>query len=152
MTKRKTAVIDSFGERLAALRKAAGYTQVEFAAETQITQRMVAYYEAPEAQPPAHLLPQMAQVLGVDVNVLLGLETSRAPKRVATTRLERRLLEVDKLEPRAKRQITALIDSFIEAQKLKQQLGGRANGRNTTNTRSAGAASRSRPSPQEATA
>lgn len=52
---------DSFGERLAQLRKAAGYTQVEFAAEIGITQRMVAYYEAPDAQPPAHLLPQMAQ-------------------------------------------------------------------------------------------
>jgi transcriptional regulator with XRE-family HTH domain len=38
-------------------------TQVAFAAEVGVTQRMVAYYEAPNAQPPAHLLPQMAQVL-----------------------------------------------------------------------------------------
>ncbi|WP_405029680.1 hypothetical protein [Methylibium sp.] len=29
-----------------------------------MTQRVVPYYEAPNAQPPAHLLPQMAQVLG----------------------------------------------------------------------------------------
>ena len=65
MSKRKTDMIENFGERLASLRKAAGYTQVEFAAEVGITQRMVAYYEAPNAQPPAHLLPQMAQVLGV---------------------------------------------------------------------------------------
>ena len=55
MPKRKTNVIESFGGRLAQLRKAAGYTQVEFAAEIGITQRMVAYYEAPGAQPPAHL-------------------------------------------------------------------------------------------------
>ena len=44
--------------------QAANYTQLEFAAEVGITQRVVPYYEAPNAQPPAHLLPQMAQALG----------------------------------------------------------------------------------------
>jgi transcriptional regulator with XRE-family HTH domain len=121
MSKRKTPVMHSFGERLAQLRKTAGYTQVEFAAELDITQRMVAYYEAPDAQAPAHLLPQMAQVLGVSVDVLLGLSEIRNPKRIATNRLERRLLEIDKFDARAKRQITQLLDSFIEAEKLKQQ-------------------------------
>ena len=77
MSKRKTDVIENFGERLAQLRKAAGYTQVEFAAEVGITQRMVAYYEVPNAQPPAHLLPQMAQVLGVGADVLLGMARPR---------------------------------------------------------------------------
>lgn len=126
MSKRKTPVMQSFGERLAQLRKTAGYTQVEFAAELDITQRMVAYYEAPDAQAPAHLLPQMAQVLGVSVDVLLGLSEQRSPKRIATNRLERRLLEIDKFDPKAKRQITQLLDSFIEAEKLKQQMKARA--------------------------
>ena len=40
MSKRKTNVIESFGERLAQLRYAACYTQIEFAAELGITQRM----------------------------------------------------------------------------------------------------------------
>ena len=129
MSKRKTPVMQSFGERLAQLRKTAGYTQVEFAAEVDITQRMVAYYEAPDAQPPAHLLPQMAQVLGVGVgvDVLLGLSEQRSPKRIATNRLERRLLEIDKFDAKAKSQITQLLDSFIEAEKLKQRF-------NTSNT------------------
>lgn len=125
MSKRKTPVMQSFGERLAQLRKTAGYTQVEFAVEVGITQRMVAYYEAPDAQAPAHLLPQMAHVLGVSVDVLLGLSEQRNPKRIATNRLERRLLEIDKFDPKAKRQITQLLDSFIEAEKLKQQMKAR---------------------------
>lgn len=129
MSKRKTAAMQSFGERLAQLRKTAGYTQVEFATEVGVTQRMVAYYEAPDAQPPAHLLPQMAQVLGVSVDVLLGLSELRSPKRIATNRLERRLLEIDKFDPKAKRQITQLLDSFIEAEKLKQQMKSRTNPR-----------------------
>lgn len=115
-----TLLIQSFGERLAQLRKTAGYTQVEFAAELGITQRMVAYYEAPDAQAPAHLLPQMTQVLGVSVNVLLGVSEQRSPKRIAINRLERRLLEIDKLDGKAKRQIAQLLDSFIEGEKLKQ--------------------------------
>lgn len=126
MSKRKTQEMEGFGPRLASLRKAAGYTQVEFAAEVAITQRMVAYYEAPDAQAPAHLLPQMATALGVSVDVLLGLAAPRSPKKIATNRLERRLLEIEKLDPKAKRQITQLLDSFIEGQKLKQRATQRA--------------------------
>jgi transcriptional regulator with XRE-family HTH domain len=58
MSKGETDVIERFGERLAQVRKATGYTQVEFAAGVGITQRMLACYEAPNAQPPEHLLPQ----------------------------------------------------------------------------------------------
>ena len=122
MPKRKTEVVQSFGARLAQLRKAAGYTQVEFAAAIDITQRMVAYYEAPNANPPAHLLPRIAQALGVGVDVLLGVAAPRRPKQLATNRLERRLLEIEKLDPKAKRQLTQLLDTFIESEKLKARL------------------------------
>jgi len=121
MSNRRTDVIDAFGERLATLRKAAGYTQVEFAAEVGVTQRMVAYYEAPGAKPPAHLLPQMAQVLGVGADVLLGMAQPRQVKRQPPNGLARRLLEIEKLDPKAKRQITQLLDTFIEREKLKQR-------------------------------
>ncbi len=122
MSKRKTNVIKNFGPRLAQLRKAAGYTQVEFAAEVGITQRMVAYYEAPGAQPPAHLLPQMAQALGVGADVLLGMAQPRKVKRLASIGLERRLLAIEKLDPKAKRQITQLLDTFIERETLKKRV------------------------------
>lgn len=114
--------MERFGERLAQLRNTAGYTQVEFAVEVGITQRMVAYYEAPGAQPPAHLLPQMSQALGVGVDVLLGLVSPRRTNKIATNRLERRLSEIEKLDPKAKRQITQLLDTFIEREKLKQRV------------------------------
>lgn len=122
MLKRKTDVIESFGQRLAQLRKDAGYTQVEFASEVGITQRMVAYYEAPDARPPAHLLPQMAQVLAVSVDVLLGVSQPRRSKKLAANRLERRFLEIEKLDPKAKRQIMKFVDTFIEREKLKQRI------------------------------
>jgi len=127
MSKRRTQAVEDFGQRVAQLRKTAGYTQVEFAAEVGITQRMVAYYEVPDGQAPAHLLPQMARALGA--SVLLGLAAPRAPKKIALNRLERRLLEIEKLDLKAKRQITQLLDSFIQAQKLKQRVGQRSTAR-----------------------
>ncbi len=122
MPKRKTDVMQSFGGRLAELRKAAGYTQVEFATAVGITQRMVAYYEAPEANAPAHLLPQMAEALGVSVDVLLGTKPPKRVKQLATNRLERRLMEIEKLDSKAKRQIVQLLDTFIEHEKLKRKM------------------------------
>ena len=55
---------------LATLRKAAGFTQTELANELGISQRMVAYYEQPDVTPPAHLLPGIAQMLGVSIDTL----------------------------------------------------------------------------------
>jgi transcriptional regulator with XRE-family HTH domain len=116
----------SFGPRLAALRKAAGFTQVELAAELGISQRMVAYYESPNATPPANLLPQIASVLGVSIDELFG----RAPKRrlvkqEGDSRLRRRLLAIEKLDAAEKRQVLQLIDAFIERGQLKRKAESR---------------------------
>ncbi len=142
MSKRKTGANESFGERLASLRKTAGYTQARFAAEAGITQRMVAYYEAPGAPPPAHLLPQMAQVLGVGADVLLGMaQPPRKVKRPAANSLERRLLEIENLDPGARRQIVRLLDTFIEREKLGQRVDSQTRARRNrgTNTSTQGA-------------
>ena len=102
-----------------------------------ITQRMVAYYEAPGAQPPAHLLQQMAQVLGVGADVLLGMAQPRKVKRLATNSLERRLLEIEKLDPKAKRQITQLLDTFIEREKLEQRVDSQTRAQRNPTTQGA---------------
>ena len=112
----------AFGPRLAKLRKEAGYTQVEFAQAVGVSQRMVAYYEAPEAMPPAHLLPAMSQVLGVSADVLLGTAPTRRAAKVVTSRLERRLQQIEKLDAAEKRQILQLIDAFIERSQLRRKV------------------------------
>lgn len=111
-----------FGERLAKLRKAAGITQTAFAEEVGISQRMMAYYEGPTAHPPANMLPTMARTLGVSVDTLLGLETSKRRAKATDTRLVRRLQEIEKMGATEKRQILQIIDTFIERDKLKQRV------------------------------
>lgn len=118
---------DSFGPRLAQLRKVAGYTQIELAAELGISQRMVAYYESPQAAPPATLLPQIAATLGISIDELFGRVTRRRlAKQEGDSRLRRRLLAIEKLDTTDKRQVLQLIDAFIERGQLKRKAESRA--------------------------
>ena len=103
------------------MRKTAGYTQVEFAQEAGISQRMVAYYESPEALPPSALLPQMAKALGVTADVLLGIQSMKKTMKPRNDRLHRRLQQVEQLNPAEKRQVLQLLDAFIERGKLKKE-------------------------------
>ena len=118
---------NGFGTRLASLRKAAGFTQVELAAELGVSQRMVAYYEGPNATPPANLLPQIATALGVSIDALFGLDTQkrRLVKQDGDSRLRRRLMAIEKLEAADKRQVLQLLDAFIERGQLKRKMENR---------------------------
>lgn len=112
----------NFGQRLAELRKAAGFTQVELAAELGISQRMVAYYESPSATPPANLLPAIATALGVSIDDLFGRTPKRRlVKQEGDSRLRRRLLAIEKLDMAEKRQVLQLLDAFIERGQLKRK-------------------------------
>ncbi len=82
---------------------------------------MMAYYKSPTAHPPAKLLPIMASTLGVSVDALLGLETSKRRAKATDTRLARRLLEIEKMDVRQKRQLIQFLDTFIENAKFKRK-------------------------------
>jgi transcriptional regulator with XRE-family HTH domain len=104
---------ESFGERLARLRQAAGYSQRELAAELGISQRMVAYYEGETEYPPAHLLPVLAQTLAVSTDQLLGVAPAKANGRGQDTRLWRRFRQIEKLPPAERKPIIQVLDAFL---------------------------------------
>lgn len=112
-----------FGERLAALRRAAGYTQTELAEEIGTTQRMLAYYEGQSDYPPVHLLPALAQALGVSTDALLGVATL---KRTTSPRgrLHRRLAQLEAMPPKTKRQVLQVLETFLDRERLKKQVAG----------------------------
>ncbi|MCC7047865.1 MAG: helix-turn-helix transcriptional regulator [Alphaproteobacteria bacterium] len=120
MTKYIAPEGEGFGERLAQLRKAAGYTQEQLAAELGISRRRIAYYEAESDHPPANLLADLARVLNVPVEALLSDgAVSRKGKLSLSPRLERRLKQIERLSPRPKQQLLSIIDSFIAAEQLR---------------------------------
>ena len=119
---------EAFGPRLASLRKAAGYTQEEFAEAIGVSRRVIGYYEAESADtPPGSMLVAIAQVLTVSVDELLGLK--RLPKGKAfrgphgNSRLMRKLKQLEQL-PKAQQQ--AVIQHIDP---LSQTHGGEGKGK-----------------------
>lgn len=119
---RNPSTPNGFGARLAQLRKNAGITQTAFAEEIGVSQRMMAYYEGPTANPPANLLPAMAKTLDVSIGALLGTETSRRKAKASDNRMQRRLQQIANLPTGERRQLLQLVDTFIEHGKLKQRI------------------------------
>lgn len=126
MTKYAHPQAQGFGGRLAQLRKAAGFTQTQLAHELGISRRRIAYYEAESDHPPANLLADLARVLNLSTDQLLGSALVKQPaKNTLSPRLERRLKQIERLSPKPKQQLLSLIDTFIEAEALKQRNGAR---------------------------
>ena len=122
MTKYAHAQGQGFGPRLAALRKAAGFTQHQLADELGISRRRIAYYESESEHPPANLLADLARVLNVSTDQLLtDAPVKRQAKATLSPRLERRLKQIERLSPKSKQQLMTIIDTFIEAEALKQR-------------------------------
>lgn len=113
---------EGFAARLAKLRKAAGFTQEQLAAELGISRRRIAYYESESDHPPAALLSELARVLNTTVDELLGsAPAKRKPRSVSLSpRLERRLKQIETLSPKPKQQLLSIIDTFIAAEQNRR--------------------------------
>ena len=121
MSKLKVNESIPFGERMAKLRYKAGYSQRDLARETGISQRMIAYYEKQAQYPPTHVLPILADALGVTVDQMLGLDKIKSNEKNKDMRLWRRFSKIEKLDPKEKRQIMMLLDTFIEKDRLREK-------------------------------
>lgn len=113
--------IESVGERIARLRNERGYSQRDFAIETGISHRMIAYYEKQAQNPPTHVLPILAKALGVSIDQLFGMEKIKADGKNKDMRLWRRFSQIERLDTKEKRQVIQLLDTFIEKERLKKQ-------------------------------
>ncbi len=120
MTKYAHPEGEGFGERLAQLRKTAGYTQEQLATELGVSRRRIAYYEAESDHPPASLLTELARVLNTSTDVLLGNVRERRTRAAPLSpRLERRLRQIERLGPKPKQQLLSIIDTFIAAAQVQ---------------------------------
>jgi transcriptional regulator with XRE-family HTH domain len=119
----QNATDEAFGLRMARLRKTAGYSQRELAKELGISQRMVAYYESQSEHPPAHLIPRLVALFGLSTEELLGIKPIKLAKPAANQRLLQRMLRIEKLPIKEKKQLLALIDAFLERDAFAKKAG-----------------------------
>jgi len=109
---------ETFGQRLARLRKARGYSQTELGELLGVSQRVMTYYECQTERPPAHLLPHLAEALGITVDELLGVRRGRETPAPRHTRLWRKLREIEKLPAGDRKAVLRVLDGLLARQKL----------------------------------
>jgi len=101
------------GKHLATLRKESGLTQMEVAKALGIPQRTVSFHEREANYLPSNLIEPLAELLGISVEVLLGIEADDGKKRGPKSRLERQFEEIQKL-PRPKQEfISKLLGEIL---------------------------------------
>lgn len=64
----------NFGLKLKSLRKEAGMTQSELAAQLNITKSVISYYELSERTPSPDVLIKLSAIFHVSADYLLGIE------------------------------------------------------------------------------
>ncbi|MBN2197235.1 MAG: helix-turn-helix transcriptional regulator [Polyangiaceae bacterium] len=135
-----------FGQRLLDLRRQRGLTQVQLAEALGSTQRAISYYETVADYPPAEVIVQLARVLEVSTDVLLGVKTPKAPKVTVphddpeTRRLWKRFQRVLELPEKDRRAVIRLVNSLVAAQPARRS-AARSSAARSTSSRRNGASS-----------
>jgi len=80
-----------------------------------VSQRVVAYYEADDAQPPGALLAELATAPEVSADELLGIEPLKEKLPAKTARIRRRLQQVEDLPPADQKAILKFVDALVES-------------------------------------
>ena len=110
----RAAETETIGERLARLRKERGMTQQELAERLAVAQPNVSDYERGILRLHGELIVQIAQILQVSTDELLGLTPSNPSRGTPTTRrFQRRLQELDQLPVRDQQAVLRTLDAFL---------------------------------------
>jgi transcriptional regulator with XRE-family HTH domain len=113
----KERTLEGFGTRLAALRQARGLTQDELGTAVGISNRMIAYYERQDAQPPGAILVELARALKVSTDELLGVKPVTEKLSPKTARLLKRLRRIEELPAADQRAVLKLVDAMLETRR-----------------------------------
>ena len=104
------------GQNIAALRKAAGFSQEVLAEKLNISQRALCSYECGRTSVPVFLIPEIAEILRTPLVQLLDVKTPILDERTREARILRELEKVNQLPEEDRKVIFTLIDSFASKQ------------------------------------
>jgi transcriptional regulator with XRE-family HTH domain len=104
----------AFGERLAALRKERGLTQVQLAERLEVSQQAITAYESGQRRVPISMLPSLADTLSVSIEELIGAPAKRgAGKRGPAPKLQQQLERISALPKARQRVVSEVLDSLL---------------------------------------
>jgi len=115
MTLDDKAFFIALGKKVAFLRKESGFTQVQLADFLEISQQMIAAYEAGTRKIPASMLPKVAKLFAVSLEQLTGIDQQPIKRGPAST-LQRQIEQIG-LMPRGKQKfISEMLEALIKQQ------------------------------------
>lgn len=114
ISKQERSFIVAFGQRLAALRKEPGLTQVQLAELLGASQQAVTAYENGTRRVPITTLPRLAQTLGTTIEEMIGASTPRGQaKRGPAPKIQQQLERVSQLPRARQRMVSEVLDSLL---------------------------------------
>jgi transcriptional regulator with XRE-family HTH domain len=103
------------GQRMAGYRKEINMTQVQLAKMLDVSQQVIAAYEAGRRKLPASLLPVLAKLFAVPLDELIGIKENNT-KRGPASILQRQIEQVALL-PRTKQKfVMEMLDTVLKQQ------------------------------------
>jgi transcriptional regulator with XRE-family HTH domain len=110
----------TFGQRMARIRKAKGYTQVELAKRMDIIQALISDYECDKLRPYHEMIVRLAKALDISTDELLGVKPIKTKSSKVSLKLQRRMQKIDVLPPAKQKIILQTIDTFIKGVEAQQ--------------------------------
>ncbi len=101
------------GARLAALRRAAGLTQVELAQLVGESQQNIAFWEQSEKPPRSDVLPKLAKVLGIKIEQILEGELPQTRRAGPVGKVQKIFEEVSTLPRKQQERIVETVSALV---------------------------------------
>lgn len=113
---------ETFGQRLASIRKAKGYTQTELAKKTDLTQGLISDYELDKLRPYHEVIIRFALALDVQTDELLGLKDYQVTgsESKPASRLIRRMKKIEQLPDFKQKVLLNTIDTFLKGAEIEK--------------------------------
>lgn len=106
---------ETFGQRLARLRKERGWTQQELAERAGIIQALISDYERDKLRLNAEIIVRFANALEITTDELLQPQGKKVSlRRKPSLRVQRRLEKIEKLPPHQQNYLLKTIDGFLK--------------------------------------
>ena len=106
---------ETFGQRLARIRKEKGYTQVELSEKMNIVQVLISDYENDKLRPYHEMIARFAKALDVSADELLGLKANKKKKNTPSLKIQKRMKKIEDLPTNQQKFVLKAIDSHLKA-------------------------------------
>jgi transcriptional regulator with XRE-family HTH domain len=106
---------ETFGQRMARLRKERGFTQIELAEKAGTIQAVISSYECGRVRPHAAIVGQIAQALGISADELLGIAPAQSHKangNGVSRRVLRRMQLLERFPAHDQKAVLKFIDAL----------------------------------------